>query len=158
MTLSKTLAVCLAFLSVAPLSAGAQTYKESFECEFGRGLANRPTPERVVFSLGTRGRTAELHEVNIPEIVTPTSTARVRKNSFLVLSIVWSGETYTYANSRKNVTTNEGHAYAVDLRRQEFSLFLDRRTMKAIARSRSSDIRPREGNATGGCVVVDSPN
>ncbi|WP_216825780.1 hypothetical protein [Ruegeria sp. EL01] len=155
----KTKIITLALsLLVTPTAGIAETFKESFECHFGRGLANRPTPSHLVFSVDEFGRSALIHEVDIPDINTHSGPGRVKRDSIRRLSIGWVGENYVYSASGRSIASNESVIDAIDLKTQEFSVFLDRKTMKATARSSSpSAYLPRDGYATGKCVAVATP-
>lgn len=151
----KTIAICFAVLSAAPLAAAAETYKETFECQFGRGLVNRPTPERLVFSVDEFGRSALLHEVKVPEIDTNVGSGRIKRDTPRLLSIAWVGNDYRYSASGRTYASNESRYDAIDLRDLEFSVLLDRRTMKAIAKSATfGSYLPRNGFAEGSCKLI----
>ena len=149
--MSKTLAICLKALSAAPGVANAETYSETLECVFERGLANRPTPSRILLSLDEFGRSALLYEVEISEIETSTGSASVLRISYRVLSIAWPEKEYSYRRNDKTARTYVGAPEGADLHKLEFRVFLDRTTMKAIARSRSTGQRMRPGEAARRC-------
>ena len=151
--------VALAFgLVVTPAVAVSETYKESFECTFGRGLVNRPTPVRMVFSVDEFGRSALLHDVDIPKIDTRSGSGRIKRDTPRILSIAWSGEKYTFSDSGRSYATNEARYDAVDMLDVEFSVTLDRRTMKAIVKSKTSvAYASRDGFANGGCAEISAP-
>ncbi len=150
-------AVCAALI-VSPAVVLAETNKETLECTFGKGLANRPTPEKVVFPVDEFGRSALLHEAEIPGIVTDTGSGRIRLDSPIKLSIASVGQTYLYAATGRTYAGNESRIDAIDLRDQEFSIALDCRTMKAITKSSTvSAYAARDGFAKGRCKAFGTP-
>ena len=155
----KTALTALVFgLSTLGTATISETYKESFECQFGRGIANRPTPSHLVFSVDEYGRSALLHEVEIPEIDTGTGAGRIKRNSSKLLSITWIGDNYTYTASGRSYATNEARYDAIDLRDLQFSIQLNRKTMKAIAKSSASiSYASRDGFARGSCRPIALP-
>jgi hypothetical protein len=154
----KALALVWAALSAFPVVAVAENYKESFECEFEPGIANRPTPERLVFSLDEFGRSALLHDVEIPKITTEPGSGRVGRDTPKVLFIAWVGSNYVYTESGRTYATNESRYDAIDLIDLEFSVMLNRNTMKAIAKSRTfGTYLPRDGFANGRCKAISAP-
>lgn len=158
MRFAKTLIICLATLSATSEVAVSETYKESFECEFGRGLVNRPTPERVVFSVDEFGRSALLHKVEIPKVETSVGSGRIKRDTPKLLSIAWVGQSYTYSATGRTYASNESRYDAIDLRELEFSLMLNRKTMKATAKSATSGAyASRDGFAKGNCKLVAAP-
>ncbi|WP_170572438.1 hypothetical protein [Ruegeria atlantica] len=158
MKFSKTLAIFLSVLSAVPVTTAAETYKESFECEFGRGLVNRPTPERLVFSIDEFGRSALLHEVEIPKIDTYPGSGKVGRDTPKLLSISWVGSNYVYSASGRTYASNENRYDAIDLLDLEFSITLNRKSMTAIAKSRTyGTYLPRDGFARGRCKLISAP-
>ncbi|WP_298936666.1 hypothetical protein, partial [uncultured Ruegeria sp.] len=101
-------------LLVTPTAGIAETFKESFECHFGRGLVNRPTPSHLVFSVDEFGRSALIHEVDIPDINTHSGPGRVKRDSIRRLSIGWVGENYVYSASGRSIASNESVIDAID--------------------------------------------
>ncbi|WP_143534804.1 hypothetical protein [Ruegeria meonggei] len=159
MTIKKVLAAGLAALIITPQIAVSETYKESFECKFGPGLVNRPTPTRVVFSVDEFGRSALLHRVDIPKIDTGVGPARIKRDTPKVLSIAWVGQNYVYSASGRTYATNESRYDAIDLLDLEFSVMLNRSTLKATAKSATSiAYAPRDGFAKGACKPITTPN
>lgn len=146
-------------LSVFPVISASQTFEETFECRFGRGIVNKPTPEFLVFSIDEYGRSAFIHDVTMPNIETQPGPAAIKRDSIRVLSISWVGPNYVFSDSGRSYAQNESRIDALDLLDQEFSVFLDRRTMKATARSSSySAYLPRDGFARGTCQRVSTPS
>ncbi|WP_299659749.1 hypothetical protein [uncultured Ruegeria sp.] len=158
MKFHKCLAFCLAALAIVPVAASSETYKESFECYFERGLVNRPTPARVVFSIDEFGRSALLHDVNVPKIDTLSESGQIRRDTPRVLSISWSGDKYVFSDSGRSYATNEARYDAVDMLDVVFSITMDRKTMKAIVKSKTSvAYASRDGFASGRCVAISAP-
>ncbi len=158
MKLIKLLVVSVAAFVMSPEGAKSQPYKESFECTFKRGLANRPTPSRIVFSVDKYGRSAVLHEIDISEIDTNPGSGRIKRDTPRVLSIEWVGNNYTFTETGFTYATNEARIDAIDLIDHQFSVRLDRKSMKATATSKSlSAYMPRDGYAKGNCISVASP-
>lgn len=146
-------------LSCIPALSKAQTFKESFECNFSRGINNKPTPEFLVFSVDQYGRSAFVHQTRMPNIDTQSGPARVRRDSIRTLSIAWVGRNYVYSDSGRTYASNEARVDAIDLLDQEFSVFLDRRTSKATTRSSSySAYLSRDGYAVGNCMKIPTPS
>lgn len=146
-------------LSSLPAMSSAQTFKETYECKFGRGLANKPTPEFLVFSVDEYGRSAFVHEIRMPDIDARPGPARVKRDSIRNLSIAWVGQDYVYTSTGRSYASNESRIDAIDLLTQEFTVFLDRRTMKATAQSSSQTAYlPRDGFARGKCTQVPTPS
>ncbi len=154
----KTLAVCLAALSIAPQAAISEVYEESFECVFSRGVANRPSPSRILFSVDEYGRSALLHEVEIPGVDTVKGSGWISRDSIRRLSINWVGQAYRYSETGRSTAKRESRGFVTDLRQTEFSLFLDRRTMRAIARAttRGGD-KSWHSSANGSCSETTAP-
>ena len=145
-------------LSLAPFMANAEIYKESFECHFGRGIVNKPTPRRLVFSVDEFGRFAFVHAIEIRGVDTKPGPGRVKRDSPKQLSIAWVGQEYVYSDTGRSYASNESRIDALDLRDQEFSVLLDRKSMKATARSSSnSAYLPRDGFARGKCAPIAQP-
>ncbi|MTI03679.1 hypothetical protein [Roseibium sp. RKSG952] len=145
-------------LSTVGTSVAAETYKETFECEFGRGLANRPTPSRVVFSVDEYGRSALLHNVEIPKLDTDTGSGRIKRDTHKLLAIAWVGDNYLYSASGRPYATNESRYDAIDLRDLEFTINLNRNTMKATVKSATSiAYNRRDGFAKGSCIAIAAP-
>ncbi|WP_171099865.1 MULTISPECIES: hypothetical protein [unclassified Ruegeria] len=95
----------------------------------------------------------------MPKITTRPGTGRVKRDTLRVLSITWSGETYVFADSGRSYASNESRYDAVDLLDVDFSLTLDRRNMKAIAKSKTSvAYASRDGFADGSCTKITNPN
>lgn len=158
--LMKSIAFMLALgFAFLPTESVSQSIKETFRCEFGRGLANKPTPELLIFSTDEFGRSAFIHEVRMPGIDTQPGPARVNSDSIRKVSISWVGQNYVYSDSGRSYASNESRIDAIDLRNQEFSISLDRRTMKATARSSTySAYMPRDGFARGKCAQISTPS
>lgn len=154
MNFFRLLASGLIAISTIPNVAIAENYSETFECIFGKGLANRPTPTRVVFSVDVYGRLALLHEVEMRGIDTPKRSASINRNSFRVLSISWPGDAYTFSRTGRRTRSGDPRRMVLDLGRQKFSIFLNRETMKAIASSKSDVQSSHDGNANGTCVEI----
>ncbi|WP_170331061.1 hypothetical protein [Ruegeria arenilitoris] len=138
--------------------ANSEEYKETFECSFEKGMGKRPTPTRLVFSVDLYGRSALLHEVEIPRIDTTPGVADVKRDSYKVLSISWPAKRYVFSEDGRKINSHSVSIESIDLNTQEFSIFLDRRTMKAIARTQSSNIRYKYGEAEGQCILRAFPN
>ncbi|WP_424833263.1 hypothetical protein [Ruegeria sp.] len=148
------LAIVCSF-GMIPVAAASETYKESFECTFGRGIVNKPTPTRLVFSVDEFGRSVLLHEVEIPDIDTNPGSGRIKRDSSKQLSIEWIGQDYVYSDTGHSYASNESRIDAIDLLNHEFSVLLNRKTMKAIAKSASSSsYLPRDGFAKGRCIQI----
>lgn len=158
MKLLRLLVCGLIAVSTIPDVTIAETYSETFECDFGKGMANRPTPTHVVFSVDGRRQSALLHEVEMRGIDTPKRSALINRNSFRILSISWPGDTYTFSRTGRRTRGGDPRRMVLDLGRQEFSIFLDRQTMKAIASSKSNVQASHDGNANGTCVEVQFTN
>ena len=137
-----------------PQVATSQAYRESYECVFRKGVANRPTPTRVVFSVDGYGQSALLHTVEMPGIDTPKRSASIGRNSSRVLSFSWPGDTYTFSNTGRRLRAGDPRRKILDLGRQEFSLYLNRETMQARTRSKSSGQTTQDGNAKGNCKPI----
>ncbi len=156
--MNRILLACLIALYAQTSPLVAETYTETFECTFGKGVRNRPTPTRVLFSIDEFGRSALLRKVEIPKIDTVKGSGRITRDSIRRLSIAWRAQEYTYFTSGRTKASSEGVLQAFDLQGAEFSIFLDRHTGKA--RVRSSDVRlssPRDGHAKGKCLLVTAP-
>ncbi|WP_171099867.1 hypothetical protein [Ruegeria sp. HKCCD7255] len=151
-------ALCIAAFLVSSSETVAESYSESFECTFDRGLANLPTPTRVVFSVDESRRSALLHQVDIPGIVTSRLAASIDRDSFRLISISWPGDTYLFAATNRPTHAGDNRSRIRDLRLTEFSLFLDRGNKQAIVRSKVADGASLIGNAKGKCVPVDLNN
>lgn len=154
MNFFRLLASGLIAFSTIPNVAIAETYSETFECVFGEGLANRPTLTSVVFSVDARRQLALLHEVEMQGIDTPKRSAAINRNSFRVLSISWPGDAYTFSRTGRRTRGGDPRRMVLDLRRQEFSIFLNRETMRAMASSKSNVQASHDGNANGTCVEI----
>lgn len=157
MNLFRLLAGGLIAISTIPNATRAETYSESFECIFEKGLANRPTPVRVVFSVDQYGQSAVLHEVEMQGIDTPKTAARINRNSFRLISINWSGDAYTFSQTGRRTRAGDPRRMVLDLGRHEFSVFVNRETMRAIASSKSNVQASHDGNAKGTCVAIQVP-
>jgi hypothetical protein len=156
--MTRILLACLIALYAQTSPLVAETYTETFECTFGKGVRNRPTPTRVLFSIDEFGRSALLHNVEIPKIDTVKGSGQITRNSIRRLSIAWSGREYIFSASGRSVASNETRPRAVDLRDVEFTIFLDRRTMKASVRSNALRLNvSRDGHAKGKCLLVTAP-
>ncbi|WP_170788867.1 hypothetical protein [Ruegeria lacuscaerulensis] len=138
-----------------PNFAASETYAESFECVFGKGLVNRPTPTRVVFSVDESQRSIVLHEVEMQGINTPKTWASINRTSYRLLSFSWFGELYTFSENGRRTRVGDPRTKVLDIGRQEFSIFLNRQTMRAIASSRSNVQTSHDGNANGTCVEIE---
>ncbi|MES0860816.1 hypothetical protein ABLN87_00495 [Ruegeria sp. SCPT10] len=150
--------LALGLLSIPAISV-SQTFTETYECKFGPGLVNKPTPESLAFSVDEYGRSAYIHEIEIPDIDTRPGPARVKRDSIRNLSIAWVGQDYVYSATGRSYASNESRIDAIDLLTQEFTVFLDRRTLKATARSTShSAYLPRDGFARGKCKQIPTPS
>ncbi len=146
-------------LGIVPAVSVSQTFKETYECNFSRGIANKPTPEFLIFSVDEYGRSAFIHEARMPNIDTQPGPARVKRDSIRNLSIAWVGQDYVYSDSGRSYASNESRIDAIDLLNQEFAVFVDRRTLKATARSSSySAYLPRDGFARGECAKIPTPS
>ncbi|MEX0306782.1 MAG: hypothetical protein AB3N12_05275 [Ruegeria sp.] len=145
-------------LSIVPAAVLSASYKETYECKFEDGLAMRPTPERVVFSVADIGRGVQLHEVEIPKITTSSGFGDVKQDNPKLLAIKWFGENYTFTASGRTYASNVSRYDAIDMLYHEFSIKLNRKTMKAIAQSKSHiSYASRDGFAHGKCVAIASP-
>ncbi|WP_170414517.1 hypothetical protein [Ruegeria atlantica] len=155
----KSKLLLLAFgLAIMPAVAVSESYKETFECTFGRGIANKPTPTHLVFSIDEFGRSVLLHDVVIPNVTSGKGSGRIKSDTPQKLSIAWVGSNYVFTDSGRSYASNESRIDALDLRDQEFSVFLNRNTMKAMAKSSSnSAYLPRDGFARGRCESIAAP-
>lgn len=152
------IALTLGLLSIPAVSA-SETFKETYECKFGRGLVNKPTPEFLVFSVDDYGRSAYIHEIEMPDIHTQPGPARVKRDSIRNLSVSWVGRDYVYSATGRSYASNESRIDAIDLLNHEFTVILDRRTLKATTRSTShSAYLPRDGFARGKCKQIPTPS
>ncbi|WP_424833262.1 hypothetical protein [Ruegeria sp.] len=157
MNLPNGLAAFIAAVFLGSTAAYSETYKESFECTFGRGVANRPTPVRLVFSVDEFGRSASLHEVDIPKVDTTRGHGIISSDSIRRLSFSWFGRDYTYSATGLSAPQNGASARTVDLQTVEYSFFLNRRTMKAAVRSEDlGESIPLYGNAQGTCQPIST--
>ncbi|WP_170414520.1 hypothetical protein [Ruegeria atlantica] len=144
-------------MAITPGRASGEVYSESFECVFEEGLANRPTPTRVVFSLDKYGRSALLHEVELQGIDAPIRSASIERNSYRLLSISWPGDSYTFKATGRRTRPGDSRRIVSDLGRHNFSVFLDRQTMRATTRSKSDGHVTLDGNAVGHCTPMELP-
>ncbi|WP_170782669.1 hypothetical protein [Ruegeria lacuscaerulensis] len=146
-------------LTIIPVASLSQTFKETFECDFGPGIVGSPTPQHLVFSVDEYGRSAYLHEVQLPNVETLPGHARIKRDGVRNLSIAWSGKDYVYSDTGRTLSSSASRSDVVDLKDQEFAVFLDRKNMKATARSESYlAVFSRSGFAEGNCRAVTTPN
>ena len=129
-TVVASLAALSTFISTPALA-------DVYECTFKKGHISKPTPTRVVIEIDDYRREGKLLEIEIPGVITRLGPIAVKRNSIKVASVEWVGRGYEFTQAARQGGARSGSGYySVDWYTHKFSIFLQKRSLKAQTRSK----------------------
>ncbi|KAE9631533.1 hypothetical protein [Parasedimentitalea maritima] len=151
-----TTAVLLACLSATSFLVTKPAVADVYECTFEQGHIAKPTPTRVVIELDAYQRIGKLLKVEIPGVVTQPRPLTVKRNNIRVASVQWQGRDYKFTpEAMQKGASGRGGNYGVNWYTHGFSVFLNKKSMKALTRSVDVRWQPISSEKSGICVRLD---
>ncbi len=139
--------MCAAFFTTVPNLTTAAIY----ECSFNPAASDKAAPRLVVVDVDKYGFDAKIIRIEIDDVETIPSRAQVKSFSKKHITIGWKGDRYKFLPSARRAPASY---LRVDWYKRQFSLRIERRTMKARLLSESTGHRPNGRSRSGRCKIA----